>query len=152
MATKKKAASALLKKLSYKGGPAWFAPNVPASVKPLLAELEQTTRAPKVPEASILFAKNGAELRRVFKKLEGRLRGDPMLWVCYPKGGSGVATDLNRDVLWRALWPRGLRPVAQVSLDDTWSAMRFRPQGLVKSRPGEGPSAFDHPPVDIIPR
>ena len=143
--------SALLKKLSYKGG-VWFAPNVPTKVKPLLKGLEQTTRAPKQPDASILFAADSKELARVFKKVEGKLRGDPVLWVCYPKGSSGVETDLNRDVLWHALWPNGLRPVSQISLDDTWSAMRFRPQGLVKSKPGEGPSAFDHPPVDIIPR
>lgn len=149
MATKKKAPSPILKKLSYKGG-TWFAPNVPTNVKPLLKEIEQTTRAPKVPDASILFAKNSSELERVFKKVEGKLRGDPVLWVCYPKGG--VDTDLNRDIVWHALWPKGLRPVSQISLDDTWSAMRFRPQGLVKSKPGDGPSAFDHPPVDIIPR
>lgn len=150
MATKKPTPPPILKKLSYKGGPAWFAPNVPAKVKPLLEGLAQTTRVPKIPEASILFAKNSRELAAVFKKVEGRLRGDPLLWICYPKGG--VDTDLNRDILWHWLWPRGLRPVSQISLDETWSAMRFRPQGLVKSKPGEGPSAFDHPPVDIIPR
>lgn len=148
MATK----SSLLKRLSYKPGVTWFAPNVPATVKPLLKGIELTARAPKVPEASMLFAKNSSELQKVFGKIEGKLRGDPLLWVCYPKGGSGVETDLNRDILWHALWPKGLRPVMQISLDDTWSAMRFRPQGLVKSKPGEGPSSFDHPVVDIIPR
>ncbi|MGV3624997.1 MAG: hypothetical protein ACO1OB_29525 [Archangium sp.] len=149
MATKKPTPSPILKKLSYKGG-SWFAPNVPAELKKLLSGIEQTTRAPKVPEASILFARDSKELERVFKKIEGKLRGDPMLWICYPKGG--VDTDLNRDILWKSLWPKGLRPVAQVSLDDTWSAMRFRPQGLVKSKPGEGPTGPGYSPVDIIPR
>lgn len=150
MATKKPTPSPILKKLSYKGGPAWFAPNVPPKVKPLLEGIEQTTRVPKVPEASILFAKNSRELATVFKRIEGKLRGDPVLWICYPKGG--VGTDLNRDILWKSLWSKGLRPVSQISLDDTWSAMRFRPQGLVKSKPGEGPSGPDYSPVDTIPR
>jgi hypothetical protein len=50
-----------------------------------------------------------------------------LLWVAYPKGSSGVKTDVNRDRLWQALEPTGWRPVRQVALDETWSAMRFRP-------------------------
>jgi len=36
-------------------------------------------------------------------------------------------TDLNRDRLAAALADRGVQPVRQVSIDDTWSALRFRP-------------------------
>lgn len=49
------------------------------------------------------------------------------LWVCYPKGGSGVATDLNRDVDWGPLAAAGFRAVTQVAIDRVWSALRFRP-------------------------
>ncbi len=55
-------------------------------------------------------------------------------WVAYPKGSSGVRTDLARDHGWNALAERGLRPVRQVSLDSTWSALRFRRGEHVKSR------------------
>jgi hypothetical protein len=51
---------------------------------------------------------------------------DALAWVAYPKGGQR-GTDLNRDILAARLADRGVRAVRQVSIDDTWSALRFRP-------------------------
>lgn len=51
---------------------------------------------------------------------------DALAWVAYPKGGR-LGTDLNRDTLAAALSERGVRPVRQIAIDDTWSALRFRP-------------------------
>jgi hypothetical protein len=53
-------------------------------------------------------------------------RADRLAWIGYPKGGQ-LGTDLNRDRLVAALAGRGVQPVRQVSIDDTWSALRFRP-------------------------
>jgi methylmalonyl-CoA mutase cobalamin-binding subunit len=53
-------------------------------------------------------------------------RADRLAWICYPKGGQ-LGTDLNRDRLVAALTGQGVQPVRQVSIDDTWSALRFRP-------------------------
>jgi hypothetical protein len=53
-------------------------------------------------------------------------RAGRLAWISYPKAGQ-LGTDLNRDRLARALAPRGIQPVRQVSIDDTWSALRFRP-------------------------
>lgn len=36
-------------------------------------------------------------------------------------------SNLNRDTLAAALSERGVRPVRQIAIDDTWSALRFRP-------------------------
>jgi hypothetical protein len=47
--------------------------------------------------------------------------------IAYPKGTSGVKTDLNRDRLAKAVAPTGWRAVRLVALDEIWSAMRFRP-------------------------
>ena len=52
---------------------------------------------------------------------------DGLLWISYPKRSSKVETDLSRDVLWDLMMETGLRPVTQVSIDDVWSALRFRP-------------------------
>jgi hypothetical protein len=46
------------------------------------------------------------------------------LWLCYPKGNR-IA--LNRDSLWRLMADYDVRPITQVSVDDVWSALRFRP-------------------------
>ena len=51
---------------------------------------------------------------------------DRLTWVAYPKSGQ-LGTDLNRDSLAAALTSEGIRPVRQVSIDDVWSALRFRP-------------------------
>ncbi|MFJ9714005.1 hypothetical protein [Streptomyces sp. NPDC101234] len=53
-------------------------------------------------------------------------RRDVLAWVAYPKGGK-LGTDLNRDTLAAALSEHGVRPVRQIAVDDTWSALRFRP-------------------------
>lgn len=53
-------------------------------------------------------------------------REDRLAWISYPKGGQ-LGTDLNRDRLAAALSARGVQPVRQISVDGTWSALRFRP-------------------------
>ena len=53
-------------------------------------------------------------------------RADRLAWISYPKGGQ-LGTDLNRDRLAAALSAHGVQPVRQVSIDGTWSALRFRP-------------------------
>ena len=74
-----------------------------------------------------LFATNRSELDRHIESALQSVKHDGLLWISYPKGGSKVETDINRDVIWEHLKRHGIRPVTQVSLDDTWSAMRFRP-------------------------
>lgn len=37
-----------------------------------------------------------------------------------------VHTDLNRDILHSYALFKGLKPVAQISIDDVWSALRFK--------------------------
>jgi hypothetical protein len=49
------------------------------------------------------------------------------LWVCYPKAGK-LGTDLSRDILWPLMEKQGFEGVRLVSIDDTWSAMAFRPK------------------------
>ena len=80
----------------------------------------------------LLFINNLAEASQLVPEAMRTVKPDGLLWVAYPKGASGVKTDVNRDRLWQALEPTGWRPVRQVALDDTWSAMRFRPAELVK--------------------
>jgi hypothetical protein len=53
-------------------------------------------------------------------------RQDRLAWVAYPKAGQR-GTDLNRDILAETMAGHGVRPVRQVSIDDVWSALRFRP-------------------------
>jgi hypothetical protein len=56
----------------------------------------------------------------------GAAREDRLAWIAYPKAKK-LGTDLNRDILAREMTALGTDPVRQVSLDETWSALRFRP-------------------------
>jgi hypothetical protein len=55
---------------------------------------------------------------------------DRLTWVAYPKARQ-LGTDLSRDLLVAHLSSRGIQPVRQIAIDDTWSALRFRPDSSV---------------------
>jgi hypothetical protein len=77
-------------------------------------------------EAVLVFVRSQAELDVRGEPAVAAAREDHLAWIAYPKGGQ-LGTDLNRDTLWAALEGRGIRPVRQISVDEVWSAMRFRP-------------------------
>jgi hypothetical protein len=81
--------------------------------------------------ALLLFVNNRAELEQHLDAAIGGVESDGLLWIAYRKGGVKAGTDLNRDLLWAAVGPRGWTGVSLISLDDTWSAMRFRPTAKV---------------------
>ena len=80
---------------------------------------------------AVVFVDDAAAARRAFDADAAALKAIPVVWVLYPKGGRA---DINRDSLWRIIAPYGLRPITNVSVDDTWSALRFR-----ELRPDEPP-------------
>jgi hypothetical protein len=73
-----------------------------------------------------VFAKDRAELRKHLKTALTALKDGGILWISFPKGTSKIQTDLTRDQGWEALTAAGFQGVSLVSIDDTWSAMRFR--------------------------
>jgi hypothetical protein len=81
----------------------------------------------------LLFAPDIAALNECAAAAIRAVKPDGLLWICYPKGTSKQKTDLNRDRGWDIVHASGWEGIALVSLDDTWSAMRFRPSGAVNS-------------------
>src|SRR5258708_38909905 len=76
-------------------------------------------------DAVLAFAVNGRELRSrlaVLAEVAGR---GGLAWLAYPKARQ-LGTDLNRDVIRELAPSAGMEPVRQVSLDDTWSALRLK--------------------------
>jgi hypothetical protein len=87
------------------------------------------TRAAGSPEAAdvvLAFVRGRADLASVAAPAIEAARLDKLAWIAYPKGGQ-LGTDLNRDILAAALAAHGVQPVRQVAIDETWSALRFRP-------------------------
>lgn len=81
---------------------------------------------PEAADTVILFVTNRNELDERAKPFLEAASRDALAWLAYPKAGQ-LDTDLNRDSLWELLGTRGIRPVRQVAIDDTWTALRFRP-------------------------
>jgi len=77
-------------------------------------------------DAILLFASDSKTLRNIGRPAFEAARSYRLTWIAYPKGAQ-LGTDLNRDTLSKLVQPEGIQPVRQISLDDTWSAMRFRP-------------------------
>jgi hypothetical protein len=77
------------------------------------------------------FTTHQAALTPDIDALKTSIRSGGMLWLCYPKGGdkAKISTDLNRDKLWKLLESLGLTPNHQISIDETWSAIRFKVVG-----------------------
>jgi len=99
-------------------------------VEPLPAGVRRVD-APEQAATALVFADDAASLRDLLATHQERFARPDVLWVAYPKGNR---TDINRDSLWPILSELGLRPVTQVSIDQVWSALRFRPL-----RQGEAP-------------
>jgi hypothetical protein len=81
-----------------------------------------------------LFVRDGAELADYAPAALAAIRLDGVLWIAYPKQSAKVKTDLTRDRGWAPITAGGLRPVTQIAIDETWSALRWRPIELVKSK------------------
>lgn len=83
--------------------------------------------APVAPaEADVLLLPAASELgvRRTMEANSDSLASASAVWICYKKGN---AVEINREKLWIILADYNWKAVSQVSLNDTWSALRVRP-------------------------
>jgi len=76
----------------------------------------------------VLFASNRAQLEESAAAALKALRPGGSLWVAYPSRGR---SDLNRNHGGGVLNKAGLVPTTNVSLDESWDALRFRPAAEV---------------------
>jgi hypothetical protein len=75
-----------------------------------------------------------------------------IVWIAYPKKGSGVVTDLHRDRGWAPLESRGFGRVSLVSIDEAWNALRFRREADVARKPGSSVAANAAPKAAAAPK
>ena len=77
-----------------------------------------------------VFVSTRAALERETPRLKALLKAGGKLWVTYPKGSSKrLRAEVNRDDLRRYAVTVGLQTVAQVAVDDDWSAIRCKVVG-----------------------
>jgi hypothetical protein len=74
---------------------------------------------------AMVFAQSRTELTKEFKRVAKLLAPAGMLWVSWPKKSSGVATDLNENVVRDIGLAAGLVDVKVCAVTDVWSGLKF---------------------------
>lgn len=76
-------------------------------------------------DAVIGFAIRGRDLD-LLEPVYMAARADRLAWLTYPKPGR-LGTDLHREWIARNVRRYGVKPIENVSIDQTWSAQLLRP-------------------------
>lgn len=124
----------LLKKLNAKAGQHANVLHAPEKVRELLTVdaddvvVVEGLRGRRQPiEWMLGFAQTQARVDELAAVAASRTTGDATVWIAYPKQSSKRhRCEFNRDTGWDALGEVGLEPIRQVSIDEDWSALRFR--------------------------
>ena len=76
---------------------------------------------------TLVFINNNKEYLDFLSSGLKNVEHDSVLWFAYPKGTSKIKTDINRDTIRVTGEEFGITTVTAISIDNTWSALRFRP-------------------------
>ncbi len=119
----------LPKKLGIKPGFRVSLVDAPREVRELLsAELagcEMIRDGRSVPDFAMAFVKSKADLTKEFKRITKLLAPAGMFWVAWPKKTSGVATDLNENIVREIGLAAGLVDVKVCAVTEVWSGLKF---------------------------
>jgi hypothetical protein len=100
--------------------------DMPADVRAELKEALAGCQMGRGPfDFAMVFVKTQAELRKQFSRLGRRLAPAGMLWVSWPKKSSGVASDLDENVVCAIGLKAGLVDVKVCAVNEVWSGLKF---------------------------
>ena len=118
----------LPKKLGIKAGFRVLLANAPAEVRTELREALAECALMKQGDAldfAMIFSKSRAELSREFRRIAKALGPAGMLWVSWPKKSSGVATDVDENIVREIGLDAGLVDVKVCAVTEVWSGLKF---------------------------
>jgi hypothetical protein len=75
-------------------------------------------------ETTIWFVTSRREFEHRFAAIAGAV-GEGTLWMAWPRGSSGVETDMTEDSIREVALPRGLVDSKVCAIDETWSGLRL---------------------------
>jgi len=103
--------------------------NAPAAIEKEFVKLGFAIRVDKKVKSTntLVFINNNKEYLDFLNNGLKNIEPDSVLWFAYPKGTSKIKTDINRDTIRVTGEEFGITTVTAISIDDTWSALRFRP-------------------------
>jgi hypothetical protein len=121
----------LSKKLSIKPGQKFVLINAPKGFDKVLGALPANVRMEKnlsrETDIVLLFVTMKKDLEKAWSKVMQAISEKVVLWIAYPKKSSGIPSDLAMmSGSWEVYENSPWQPVAMISIDDTWTAVRFR--------------------------
>lgn len=132
------AKTTLVKKLGIEEGHKVLIMNAPKGYMKTLGKLprkaDASTHASGMFNLVQVFVHNKADVDTHVMTAISALGPGGRLWLSYPKKSSKIKTDISRDTGWEALARMGWEGVTLISIDETWSAMRFRPSAEIKRK------------------
>jgi hypothetical protein len=118
----------LPKKLGIKAGfRVWMAnapPEVRKELRAALAECELVQQGNEV-DFAMIFTKSRVELVKEFLRMTKLLAPAGMFWVSWPKKSSGVATDVDENIVRVIGLDAGLVDVKVCAVTEVWSGLKF---------------------------
>lgn len=115
-------------KLSIKASSSLFLAGEDTGLRQLLNPLpagSAVVESASTADVAILFVTSRADLDAKAETHLADLCDARATWIAYPKGGRA---DINRDSIWRRAEELGWTVNANISLSETWSAVRVKPQ------------------------
>ena len=100
--------------------PGWALPEPPPA-----ATVHRRASGAAPYDVVLAFCPDAGALRARFAPLAGRLTTAGALWIAWPKRASGVATDLDENVVRDHGLACGLVDVKVCAVDATWSGLKF---------------------------
>jgi len=128
----------LVKKLGIKEDHRLAFPGAPEGFGALLGELPGgvtvKARAAGPLDVIVFFTRSRAELARRLPALRRAMDPAAGLWIAWPKGSSGVETDISEDVARDLGYENELVDNKVCAIDETWSGLRLVIR--LRDRPG----------------
>jgi len=119
----------LIRKLGIREGTRIATYDAPEHYWELLGDLPEAARpatdSDRAIEFSHVFATGRAALAAGLDAARKRMAPDGMVWLSWPKKTSGVATELDGNVVREVGLESGLVDVKVCAVDETWSGLKF---------------------------
>lgn len=80
-----------------------------------------------------VFVKSKADIDTLALDAIAAIKPGSPLWIAYPKKTGKIKADISRDDGWETVLHAGWDGVTQISIDDTWSNLRFKPTAEIKN-------------------
>jgi hypothetical protein len=128
--------SPIAKKLQIKPKTRWLFYNAPDNWLSLLDPVPEGLQFSSDPDNTfdglLMFVSDSAAITNGLHIIGTLLKPETIFWIAYPKKSSGLNSGLHMMGNWDEPANYGLRIVTSVAINDTWTALRFKFEGLSK--------------------